>query len=117
MESHFHKAAQEAARLFLENVLVDAQINKYQNVIQENRKIITSIISYIVFCGSRENHYGDGIVEDLFKLKIDAGDNVLKKHMEHGKGNASYRSVEIQNEIISLCGEVLREKKKKRLYN
>ena len=30
---------------------------------------------------------------------------VLKKHIQHGKKNASYRSVDIQNEI---CGDVLK---------
>jgi len=39
----------------------------------------------------RRKHYG--IVKDFYKLRIGAVDNVLKKHMEHGKGNASYRSV------------------------
>jgi len=33
----------------------------------------------------RGKHYGEGIVEDLYKLKIDAGGNVIKKHMEHDK--------------------------------
>lgn len=33
---------------------------------------------------------------------------VLKKHIEHGKKNANYRSVDIQNEIISICGGVLK---------
>lgn len=93
---------------------VDLQLNKYsQGIIEENRKIITSIISCITFCGShdlalRGKHYGEGILEDLYKLRIDAGDLVLKKHFEHGKKNASYRSIDIQNEIIAICGDVIK---------
>ncbi|GBP12638.1 hypothetical protein EVAR_10292_1 [Eumeta japonica] len=39
----------------------------------------------------------------LYKLRIDAGDLVLKKHIEHGKKNASYQLIDIQNEIIAIC--------------
>ncbi|XP_050313673.1 uncharacterized protein LOC126748462 [Anthonomus grandis grandis] len=41
-------------------------------------------------------------------MRIDAGDTILKNHLEHGKKNASYRSVDIQNEIISICGDVIK---------
>ncbi|GBP09518.1 52 kDa repressor of the inhibitor of the protein kinase [Eumeta japonica] len=114
METHFHKMALEAAKSFLGSVPVDLQLNKYyQGIIEENRKIITSIISCITFCGShdlalRGKHYGEGILEDLYKLRNDAGDLVLKKHIEHGKKNASYRSIDIQNEIIAICGDVIK---------
>lgn len=114
MEVCFHKAALESAKSFLENVPVDAQLNKYSHgVIEENKKIITSIISCITFCGShdlalRGKNYSDGILEGLYKLRIDAGDLVLKKHFEHGKKNASYRSAAIQNEIIGFCGDVIK---------
>lgn len=114
MDSHFHKEALEKARSFLVSVPVDVQINKYsQETLAENRKIIASIISCITFCGShdlalRGKNYSDGILEGLYKLRIDAGDVVLKKHFKHGKKNASYRSADIQNEIISICGDVLK---------
>ncbi|VEN38170.1 unnamed protein product [Callosobruchus maculatus] len=114
IETHFHKAALVDARSFLESLPVDVQVNKYsQRVIEENRKVISSIISCIIFCGShdlalRGKHYGEGILEDLYKLRIDAGDVVLRKHFEQGKRNASYRSVDTQNEIISICGDVLK---------
>ena len=93
---------------------VDLQLHKYsQGILEENRKIIRSIISWVTFCGShdlalRGKNYGVGVLEDLYKLRIDAGDLVLKKHMEHGNKNASYRSVQIQNEIIGICGLVFK---------
>lgn len=114
IETHFHKEALKAAKAFLEGLPVDVQVNKYsQGIIEENRKIIKSIISCITFCGShdlalRGKLYGEGILEDLYRLRIDAGDLTLKKHIEQGKKNASYRSVDIQNEIISICGGVIK---------
>lgn len=113
-DTHFHKTALEAARSFLANVPVDVQINKYsQESLEKNRKIIRSIISCIAFCGShdlalRGANYGDGILEGLYKMRIDAGDTTLKNHLEYGKKNASYRSVDIQNQIISICGDVIK---------
>lgn len=32
----------------------------------------------------------------------------MKKHIEHRKKNASYRSIHIQNEIIAICGDVIK---------
>ncbi|CAH1101982.1 unnamed protein product [Psylliodes chrysocephalus] len=104
----------EAARSFLAEMPVDVQMNKYtQESLEKNRKIIRSIISCIAFCGShdlalRGTNYGDGILEGLYKMRIDAGDTTLKNHLECGKKNASYRSVDIQNQIISICGDVIK---------
>lgn len=90
-ETHIHKAAIESARSFMQGLPVDVQLNNYsQKQISENRKIITSIISCITFCGAhdlalRGKNHGEGILEDLFKLRIDSGDTVLKSHIEHGK--------------------------------
>ncbi|XP_023226748.1 uncharacterized protein LOC111627412 [Centruroides sculpturatus] len=56
---------------------------------------------------SKEHH--EGVFEDLIKLKIDAGDHILKQHIEKGAKNATYMSPQIQNEIISLCGDIIRD--------
>lgn len=65
-----------------------------------------------MFCGThdlplrgKENH--EGVFEDLIKFKIDAGDHILKEHIEKGAKNATYMSPQIQNEIIGLCGDVI----------
>ncbi|XP_050302787.1 uncharacterized protein LOC126740703 [Anthonomus grandis grandis] len=81
--------------------------------LEKNRKIIRSIISCVAFCGYhdlalRGASYGDGILEGLYKMRIDAGNTILKNHLEHRKKNGSYRSVDIQNEIISICGDVIK---------
>lgn len=45
----------------------------------------------------------------MCRLRIEAGDLPLKEHFQHGKKNSSYRSPQIQNEIINLCGSVIRD--------
>lgn len=50
-----------------------------------------------------------GVFYDLIKFQIDAGDQVLKTHVEEGDKNASYTSARIQNEIIDLCGRTIQE--------
>ncbi|XP_017489347.1 PREDICTED: uncharacterized protein LOC108377586, partial [Rhagoletis zephyria] len=49
------------------------------------------------------------IFMDLIRLRIEAGDESLKKHFEEGPKNAKYTSPESQNEIIALCGEVVKD--------
>jgi len=83
VESRWHLAATKAAKSFLE-VPIDVQlVSAHQKLIADNRRIITSIISTIIFCGihglplrGKEQH--EGILEDLIRLKIDSGDEELK---------------------------------------
>lgn len=54
-------------------------------------------------------------------MRIDSGDNELKRHIE-GKKNATYMSPQIQNELINLCGSavkdlILRDVKKSCAYS
>ena len=44
------------------------------------------------------------------QLRIDAGDEVLKEHLKTAQQNAIYTSKTIQNEIIVICGDLLRNK-------
>ena len=48
-------------------------------------------------------------LQDLFKLRIEAGDEVLSQHMEKAVGNAKYTSVMTQNKRISICEDVVHE--------
>ncbi|KAG8229080.1 hypothetical protein J437_LFUL010143 [Ladona fulva] len=113
--SQWHKSATTAAKCFAENIPVDIQlISVHQQEIEANEEIVASIISTVMFCGTHDlpfrgkgNH--EGVFEDLIKLKIDAGDYILKEHIENGRKNATYMSPQIQNEIISLCGEVIKD--------
>ncbi|KAJ8917910.1 hypothetical protein NQ315_002603 [Exocentrus adspersus] len=46
---------------------------------------------------------------DLLNLRIDSGDKKLKTHLEKCHRNAVYTSPKIQNGLIHLCGEVIRD--------
>lgn len=113
--SQWHMLATESARAFTHEVPVDIQVQKFHHKIaEENRKVISSIITCIAFSGThdlplRGKHQDEGVLEDLCRLRIEAGDLPLKEHFEHGKKNSSYRSPQIQNEIINLCGSVIRD--------
>nr|CAI5849042.1 unnamed protein product [Callosobruchus analis] len=113
--TNLHQTATNAAKNFLENVPVDIQLQSgHQKAIDENRQILSSIISCIVFCGThdmplRGKQADEGALLDLLKLRIDSGDNKLKSHFEKCRRNAIYTSPRIQNELINLCGEVIQE--------
>ncbi|XP_030762677.1 zinc finger MYM-type protein 1-like [Sitophilus oryzae] len=113
--SQWHKSAATAAKPFDENLPVDVQlISAHKSVIEANKKILASIVSTVIFCGThdltlRGKELHEGVFEDLIKLKIEAGAQNLKTHLEKGAKNAAYLSPQIQNEIIDLCGEVIRE--------
>lgn len=50
-----HQASTKAAKAFVDDVPVDVQMESgYQKLIEENRKILSSIISIIIFCGTHD---------------------------------------------------------------
>jgi len=99
----------------MEAVPADILLNQSsQKLIESNKKVLSSIVSCIIFSGThdlplRGKNLDDGVLLDLCRLRIEAGDLQLKHHFEHGPKNASYRSPTIQNEIIDLCGGTLSE--------
>ncbi|XP_039307843.1 zinc finger MYM-type protein 1 isoform X1 [Solenopsis invicta] len=114
VSSHWHKVAVIAAKNFTEDLPVQVlMVSAHKKVIEENRKILTSIISTIIFCGThdlplRGKNQCEGVFQDLIQLKIEADDENLKQHMEKGKKNAIYISPGIQNELIDICGTVIK---------
>ena len=89
-------------------------------LIKKNRKLLHSIISCIVYCG-RQNIALRGHVEStngennpgnflaLLKFRADVGDEVLANHFSQATNRAKYTSPTIQNELISILGEQIRE--------
>lgn len=114
--SHYHKSSTAAAKAFLENAPVDVQLQiGHHKTIEENKQILSAIISCIIFCGIhdlplRGKEGNEGVFFDLLNLRIDSGDEKLKSHLDKCQKNAVYTSPTIQNEIIQLCGEVIKEK-------
>lgn len=46
----------------------------------------------------------------MILFRIDSGDIVLEQHVKNCSKNAMYMSAEIQNELIEICGRMIREK-------
>jgi len=85
-----------------------------QNTIECNRTKLISIVKSIVFCGTnniplRGSTDETAIFNNLLKFRIDTGDNILNDHLLNSPSNATYISHRIQNEIIDICNEILRE--------
>ena len=131
-DKQFHKAAMEAAMLFIKvqknkSLSIDQQLSnlRRQNV-AKNRLVLRSIVEAVILCARQglalRGHRDDSThVESaplanhgnflaLLQFRIRAGDELLKEHPQTAKGNALYTSKTVQNEIIATCGNLIRQK-------
>ncbi|CAG9571742.1 unnamed protein product [Danaus chrysippus] len=117
VDTQWHRESSASANSFSNiktNVQVALQIGR-EKIIDDNRNALLPIISTIVFCGThdlplRGKEKDDGVFQDLLQLKIKSGDEILRQHLEKGQKNAQYTSPKIQNEILNICGILIREK-------
>ena len=102
---------------------IDEQADEMRSSrIQRNREILSSITKTVILTG-RQNislrghrddsqHYSSsnpGNFQALLNFRVDSGDTKLEKHFESGNKNATYRSKTIQNKLIKICGNQVRE--------
>ena len=120
MISSWHKGALQDTNNFLTTVQrseltvvseMDWAVNK---AVTQNREKLFPILSSILFCCShdialRGRESTSGNLCDLLRFRIEAGDTVLKDHMEGSNKNARNTSVRVQNELIVLTEEVVRD--------
>ena len=52
----------------------------------------------------------EGVFFDILNVRIDCGDVKLKNHLDTCRKNAVYTSPKVQNKIVRLCGEVVKER-------
>ncbi|CAF4935770.1 unnamed protein product [Rotaria sp. Silwood1] len=106
---------------------IDYQLDRNRiDVIEKNKSILLSIIKVVITC-ARQNialrgHRSEDVMSirehldaveapsgsnfiSLLKQRIDAGDHVLRSHLEQGNRNSTYTSSSTQNEIIELIHE------------
>ncbi|KAJ8931949.1 hypothetical protein NQ314_015090 [Rhamnusium bicolor] len=92
--------------------------NRSNEEVQKNRKILTTIIETIVFCGRQElslrghrdsgklslteQKFNDGNLRALLRYQFRGGDLNLQDHIINANANATYISSDIQNELISI---------------
>lgn len=117
--SEWHKESLMKSQLFMDvfsgkQKRVDLQLNKAaDDLIEANRIKISSIISTIVYCGThdialRGKKSTEGNFRDLLEFRVESGDKVLQEHLETCSEKAKYTSHRIQNEIINICGQIIR---------
>ena len=125
-KKEYHIAASVKAKNFIKimqelqkaiSSIIDTQRS---TLIEKNRKLLHSIISCIVYCG-RQNIALRGHVESndgennpgnflaLLKFRADESDEVLANYFSQATNRAKYTSPTIQNELISILGEQIRE--------
>jgi len=56
------------------------------------------------------SYFISGNFKELILFRIDSGDTVLEQHVKNCSKNAMYVSAEIQNELIKICGQLIKEK-------
>lgn len=118
VSSRWHTEATTAATFF-ENTITLKKKNVFEQIntaahkiISDNRVILKSITQTLIFCGThdisiRGKESDSGNFQDLLKLRMEAEDTVLTKHFETCSSNSKYTSHRIQNELISICGNII----------
>ena len=134
-----HHDAMEKAMTFIavmENqaLSIDQQLNSERSKwVAENCTKLRSIAATVIFCGRQgialRGYHDDGPVvqtetevnygnfQALLQFHIDAGDTVFKEHLYTASRNATYTSKEVQNEMIGVCGDIIRNKILQRIRN
>lgn len=126
----YHLKCQEMAHNFLS--VYDGKRKDIQQQIssdftkkrEENQAKLLSIVKTIILCGRQElplrgtsdsgnvleeKECNDGTFRALLRFRVDAGDKNLESHFRTGQRNAQYTSATIQNEIIHICGDVIKD--------
>ena len=123
----YHQEACDRAKAFISTyqnpqTRIDAQVNlEAQRLSDTNRYILCEIVETILLLGRQglpfRGHRDDSTANPLenrgnflaFLEHTAARDPVLKEHLEKGKRNQKYISKTIQNEIILVTAECLKE--------
>ena len=123
-----HNAMQDATTFMTKKgSRIDHHLSSlHSKQVEENRLKIRSIAETVIFCGRQgialRGHRDDrpSVEEDpngnhgnflaLLQFRVQSGDKVLSDHMKSAGGNATYTSKTIQNELIEICGDNIRDK-------
>ena len=117
-QSSWHKNSVKDAKSFIKTMkspsssIISALNRNQESIIAANRLKIGSIVSMIVMCGVndlalRGRHSNSGNFREFLDFRVEAGDQILKEHVETSNHNSSYTSVRLENEIIESCEDLL----------
>ena len=127
----YHLKAVEKAESFksvMENELlsIDQQLSSIRaEIVSKNRKKMKCMAETVIFCGRQGialrghrddwKHVKDAPDENpgnflaLLQFRVQSGDTILAEHLQSAHRNALYTSKTIQNEVIDICGNVIRK--------
>ena len=127
-----HQNAVQDANMFIKamedsSARIENQLSTlHSKKVAENRLKLRSIAETIILCGRQsiafQGHRDDrSSVEEnptsnhgnflaLLQFRVQAGDKVLSDHLQSAPANATYTSKTIQNELIVICGDLIRNK-------
>ena len=126
----FHKAAVQEAESFSAvmndpNVGVNHSLSSHRSrLAAQNRLKLALIAETVLVCRCQgfalRGHHDDGASVDdtmnhgnflaLLRFRVQAGDCVLGEHLETAAKNARYTSKTVQNEMITISGNIIRRK-------
>ena len=104
------------------SVIMDSEL---QRVIETNQKVLESLIKIVLLCGKQglalrghrddkiswtedeDVHSNEGNFVELVRFRAET-DPVLAQHLAESKRNARYTSKTIQNELVEVIGECIR---------
>ncbi|XP_060607872.1 52 kDa repressor of the inhibitor of the protein kinase-like [Ruditapes philippinarum] len=115
--SKLHRESCEAAHNFISVITGDKKdivcslSSAHEQTVEKNRKILVAVVDTLILCG-KQNIAIRGHQDDRSNfaaiLQLQAKHNtVLRDHLEHGNPRTKYTSPEIQNELVSICGEII----------
>ena len=118
--SALHSASCEAAHNFIAvcdgkmRDITSSLSSAHEELVEKNRNILMAIVDTIILCG-KQNIAIRGREEERSNfaalLTLQAKNNpVLQDHLEHGNPRTKYTSPTVQNEIISICGDMITKK-------
>lgn len=100
----------------------------HKRIVEDNRKALKPIVETILLCGRQniafrghrgesgtiaadgnEPEINDGNFRALLRFRIRSGDTALQNHANTAKGNATYQSPDIQNELLTSAGSLTKE--------
>ncbi|CAC5384165.1 unnamed protein product [Mytilus coruscus] len=91
-----------------------ASSTKYKEDIERNRHILSQIIDVLILCG-RQNIAIRGYTPEKSNLMAilchtAKQDEILKSHLDNQFAKFKFTSPDIQNEILTMCGEIVRNR-------
>ena len=94
--------------------IVCSMSTSYNTLVERNRQILKAIVDTIVLCGKHnlslrghEDEHGNFRALLQYQAKYNT---ILQDHLTNGDPRTMYTSLDIQNEIIQICGQRIKTK-------